>query len=143
MDINTSLAHYTILRLLGRGGMGEVYLATDTKLKREVAIKILPERLRNDRDRLLRFRREAEAAARMKHPNIATIHALEDFDGSTFIVMEHIEGVSLKEHIPDGGTDVATFFDIFLPLADALSHAHSQGRIHRGAMVSRKPAQAR
>ena len=79
--IGSTLAHYHILKPLGVGGMGEVYLAEDTRLKREVAIKVLPERLRSNPERLQRFRREAEAAARLKHPNIATIHTLEE-DGS-------------------------------------------------------------
>ena len=78
MNEGQILAHYKIIRPLGQGGMGEVYLALDTKLDREVAIKVLPERLRNDSERLARFRREARAAARLKHNNIATIHSFEE-----------------------------------------------------------------
>lgn len=92
MNEGQNIGHYTIIRQLGKGGMGEVYLAEDTKLRREVAIKVLPERLRNNQERLRRFRREAEAAAKLKHNNIATIYALEDFDDLTCIVMEHVEG---------------------------------------------------
>ena len=131
MQENTVIGHYRIIRPLGKGGMGEVYLAEDTRLKREVAIKVLPERLRSDLDRLKRFRREAEAAASLKHNNIATIYSLEEIDDQLLIVMEHVEGESLKDRIPDDGMDLDAFFATFLPLADALSHAHSQGRIHR------------
>ena len=89
MQADTTIGHYRIIRQLGKGGMGEVYLAEDTNLKREVAIKVLPERLRNNQDRLHRFRREAEAAAKLKHNNIATIYALENFDDELLIVMEY------------------------------------------------------
>ena len=136
MQPNTTIGHYTILRPLGAGGMGEVYLAEDTRLKRQVAVKVLPERLRSNEGRLKRFRREAEAAASLNHPNIAHIYALEEFpdpDGEQqlLITMEHVEGKTLKDAIPEGGMELEAFFDIFIPLADALSHAHSQGRIHR------------
>ena len=139
--------------------MGEVYLAEDTKLQRQVAIKVLPESLRQNPERLARFRREALAAAKLKHPNIAVIHALEEAvpgdatdDGDVpvrarhtspqrerpddrapihFIVMEYVEGETLSAHIPSDGMDLDAFFATFIPLADALSHAHSHGRIHR------------
>jgi serine/threonine protein kinase len=111
--------------------MGEVYLAEDTRLQREVAIKVLPNQLRHDPDRLSRFRREAQAAARLKHPNIATIHALEEFDDELLITMEYVEGRPLKALIPPEGMELSTFFDTFIPLADAIAHAHEQGRIHR------------
>jgi len=129
MKEGTTLGHYRIVRALGKGGMGEVYLADDTKLKREVAIKVLPASLRDDPERLRLFRREAEAAARLKHPNIATIHALEELENPgaereavTFIAMEYVEGKTLAEAIPSGGMSLETFFDTFLPLADALAH---------------------
>ena len=131
MEPGKNIGHYRIIRQIGKGGMGEVYLAEDTSLKREVAIKVLPETLRNDPERLARFRREAEAAGKLKHPNIAVIHALEDMDGLTFIVMEYVEGKPLSAHIPTDGMDLDTFFATFGPLADALSHAHGHGRIHR------------
>ena len=149
--IGHTLAHYKILRQLGKGGMGEVYLADDTKLDRQVAIKVLPDAVRHNPERLARFRREARAAASLTHPNIATIYALEEAmlenDGAgdgdrhdvgarravplQFIVMEYVEGESLKDIIPSDGMDLDTFFDTFIPLADALAHAHSHGRIHR------------
>ena len=107
MNTGQTTGHYTILRPLGKGGMGEVYLAEDTRLRREVAIKVLPESVSKDPDRLKRFRREAEAAAKLKHPNIATIHALEEFDGVLFIVMEYVKGQTLSAHIPSDGMDQA------------------------------------
>jgi eukaryotic-like serine/threonine-protein kinase len=131
MNQGKTIGHYKIIRPLGKGGMGEVYLAEDTKLQREVALKFLPEAVRNDSDRLARFRREALAAAKLKHPNIATIYALEDLDDQMFIAMEYVEGETLASHIPNDGMELDKFSDIFLPLADGLAHAHSQGRIHR------------
>jgi eukaryotic-like serine/threonine-protein kinase len=129
--VGSELGHYKILSALGKGGMGEVYLADDTKLDRKVAIKVLPESLRKDDTRLERFRREARASASLKHPNIATIYALEEADAQLFIVMEYVEGKTLAEHIPSGGMDLDAFFSVFIPLADALAHAHDNGRIHR------------
>ena len=111
--------------------MGEVYLAEDTKLKREVALKVLPESVRSDPERLRRLRTEAEAAAKLNHLNIATIYSIEEAVGQTFITMEYVDGKTLSEHIPDDGIDTGQFFEWFLPLADALSHAHEHGRIHR------------
>ena len=131
MEPGKTIGHYRIIRQLGKGGMGEVYLAEDTTLKRGVAIKVLPETLQKDPERLARFRREAEAAGKLKHPNIATIHALEEADGVLFIVMEYVEGESLKDRIPNDGMELDKFFATFIPLADALSHAHGHGRIHR------------
>jgi eukaryotic-like serine/threonine-protein kinase len=131
MQVDQTLAHYKIVRPLGAGGMGEVYLAEDTRLKRQVAIKVLPERLRSSEERLKRFRREAEAAASLKHLNIATIHSLEEIDDQILITMEHVEGHTLKDAIPEGGMELDQFFETFIPLADALAHAHAQGRIHR------------
>ena len=131
MNAGTNIAHYKILRPLGKGGMGKVYLADDTKLDRQVAIKVLPDAVRQDPERLARFRREAKAAASLNHPNIATIHSIEEADNVLFIVMEYIDGETLSEHIPSDGMEIDVFFDTFIPLADALSHAHQQGRVHR------------
>lgn len=130
MNTGQTLGHYGIIRPLGEGGMGEVYLAEDPRLKREVAIKVLPESVSKDPERLKRFRREAEAAARLRHPNIATIHALEEED-VLFIVMEYVEGETLSDRIPAAGMDLDAFFSTFIPLADGLAHAHENGRIHR------------
>ena len=90
--LNTTLAHYKITAKLGQGGMGEVYRATDTKLGREVAIKVLPEALADDAERLARFQREAELLAALNHPNIAAIHGLEESGGSKALVLELVEG---------------------------------------------------
>src|SRR5574338_885962 len=98
-----TLLHYRLIRKLGAGGMGEVSLADDTRLKRQVAIKVLSAALVHDADFLALFRREAEAAARLNHPAIATIHALQKTADSTFIVMEYVEGQPLSEKIPVGG----------------------------------------
>ena len=129
--IGSELGHYKILSALGKGGMGEVYLAEDTKLDRQVAIKVLPESLRSDDTRLERFRREARASASLKHPNIATIYSIEEADDVLFIVMEHVEGKTLAEHIPSEGMELEAFFSVFIPLADALAHAYDNGRVHR------------
>ena len=129
--IGRTLGHYRILHALGKGGMGEVYLAEDSRLDRQVAIKVLPERLRDNPERLARFRREAKAAASLTHPNIATIYALEEVDGVLFITMEYVDGKPLSAVIPSDGMNLDTFFDTFIPLADALAHAHGHGRIHR------------
>jgi eukaryotic-like serine/threonine-protein kinase len=131
MKSNSTIGHYTIVSALGKGGMGEVYLAEDTKLDRQVAIKVLPESLRKDEGRLERFRREARASASLKHPNIATIYSIEEADDLLFIVMEYVEGKTLAEHIPSEGMELDDFFPVFIPLADALAHAHDNGRIHR------------
>lgn len=115
MKAGRTLAHYTVLRPLGKGGMGEVYLADDTRLDRQVAIKILPQMLQKDPERLARFRREAKAAAKLKHNNIATIHALEEVDDVLLIVMEYIEGVLLTDRIPKGGMELDDFFHTLIP----------------------------
>lgn len=131
MREGSMIGHYRIIRHLGKGGMGEVYLAEDTKLQRQVALKFLSESVSNDPDRLARFRREALAVASLKHPNIATIYAMEDLDDHTFIVIEYVEGETLTAHIPSDGMALDRFFATFIPLVDALAHAHGQGRIHR------------
>jgi len=140
MNSGQTLTHYKILRPLGKGGMGEVFLADNTKLDRQVAIKVLPDAVRQDPERLACFRREAKAAASLKHNNIATIYSLEEADNVLFIVMEYVEGETLTDLIPKegmnldstGGSRTApTFFAPFIPLADAFAHAHDQGRIHR------------
>jgi len=111
--------------------MGVVYLAEDTKLKRKVALKMLPIEVAGDQTRLERFRREAEALAALQHPNIVTVYSIEESDSGPFLTMELVEGKSLREVIPKGGLDLEGFFDIAVPLADALSAAHDRGVVHR------------
>jgi len=143
--IGTTIAHYKILAKLGEGGMGEIYLAEDRELGRQVAIKVLPEELADDTERLERFKREARAVAALNHPNIVTIHEVgevalgEDVPepgvgqprSFHFLVMELVEGDSLDHLIPEGGVALDKFFDITIPLADALAAAHDKGITHR------------
>lgn len=126
-----SLGHYRIVSRIGLGGMGEVYLAKDSKLNRAVAVKTLPVSLSSDPNHLRRFQTEAKAAATLNHPNVATIYSVEETGGQPFITMEYVEGKSLDTFIPAGGLDLKTFLEWFIPLADALSHAHEKGIIHR------------
>jgi serine/threonine protein kinase len=125
------LAHYQIIRKIGSGGMGDVYLAHDTRLDRQVALKILPSELAADADRLARFMREARAVAALNHPNIVTLHSAEEADGVHFITMELVKGCTLADLIRPEGIELSRFFDIAVPLADALSAAHHQGITHR------------
>jgi serine/threonine protein kinase/tetratricopeptide (TPR) repeat protein len=129
--IGTTLSHYKIVSKLGEGGMGEVYLAEDTKLKRKVALKVLPPEMASDPNRLERFQREAEAVAAMDHPNIVTIFSVEEIDGAHFLTMSYIEGESLGQRVPPGGMDLDQLFEIAIPLADALAAAHEKGVTHR------------
>lgn len=129
--IGDSIAHYTILRKLGQGGMGEVFLARDEKLGRKIALKILPPEAAASQERLDRFRREAKAVAALSHPNIVTIFSVEEVDGLHFLTMEYVEGKTLSEVVPGSGLDLERFFEIAIALADALSSAHEHGIIHR------------
>ena len=129
--IGRQLGSYMVLSLLGAGGMGEVYRARDTKLGRDVAIKILPSAFTTDPDRLARFRREARAVAALNHPHIVTIFSIEEHDAVPFMTMELIEGRTLDLGIPGGGLSLARFFDIAIALADAFSAAHRKSIIHR------------
>lgn len=129
--IGTQLGHYRIERLLGTGGMGEVYLATDVKLGRQVALKVLAETLAHDPDRLERFEREARAAAALNHPNIVTIHSVEQIDGVPFLTLELVDGATLGESIPRDGMPLDRVLSIAIPLADAVGAAHQRGITHR------------
>ena len=111
--------------------MGEVYRATDTKLGRDVAIKMLPPAMAQDADRLARFEREARSLASLNHPNIVTIFAVEEADGLRFLAMELVEGETLDTLLAPGGLPLPRFFEIAVPLADALSAAHERGIVHR------------
>jgi serine/threonine protein kinase/Tfp pilus assembly protein PilF len=125
------LGPYEILSPLGKGGMGEVYIARDPRLRREVAIKVLPADRAGDDLRRQRFIQEARAASALNHPSIVTIHEIESADGIDFIVMEYVPGESLDLLIPAGGMPVKEVLGIAIPIADALAHAHRRGIIHR------------
>jgi serine/threonine protein kinase len=129
--IGKTILHYKILEKLGEGGMGIVYKAKDTKLKRDVAIKFLPPQIASQSEERERFKVEAQAAAALNHPNIATIHSIEETDDEAFIVMEYIDGVELKEKITSGPFKLNKAFEIITKIADGLKTAHSKGIIHR------------
>jgi serine/threonine protein kinase/tetratricopeptide (TPR) repeat protein len=129
--IGQSIAHYKILSLLGRGGMGEVYLARDTRLDRKVALKILPADLAANQDRMRRFVQEAKAAAALNHTNIAHIYEIGEADGVNFIAMEFIDGQTLRQCILDLQTDLPKLLQLFQHAAEGLSKAHAAGIVHR------------
>ena len=127
----TRLGHYEIVESIGVGGMGEVYRARDTKLGREVAIKVLPEELSRDRERRARFEREAKLLAALNHPCIATLHGLEESEGRQFLVMELVEGETLGERIARGPIPADESIPLFIQMAEGLGAAHGKGVIHR------------
>jgi len=129
--IGRTVSHYRILGKLGGGGMGVVYEAEDTRLGRHVAIKFLPDNLTGDSKAMERFEREARAASLLNHPSICTIHEVEDHDGHPFIVMEKLEGESLKQHIRGKAMDIDNLLEVAVQVADALSASHAKGIIHR------------
>jgi eukaryotic-like serine/threonine-protein kinase len=129
--IGETVSHYRILGKLGGGGMGVVYEAEDTRLGRRVALKFIPENLVGDSKSLERFEREARAASQLNHPNICTIHGIEDNNGHPFIVMEKLEGESLKQMIHGKPMDMDLILDIGVQVADALIASHAKGVIHR------------
>jgi len=127
----TKLGAYEIQSPLGTGGMGEVYRATDTKLGRDVALKVLPAEMARDPERLARFRREAKALAQIDHPNIVTIYSVEDFDGVHFLTMQLVEGLPLDRLISQNGLPVDQIIAMAGSLAAALAAAHEKGIVHR------------
>ncbi len=129
--IGQTVSHYRILGKLGGGGMGVVYEAEDMRLGRHVAIKFLPDNLTGDSKAMERFEREARAASLLNHPSICTIHEVEDHNGHPFIVMEKLEGESLKQHIRGKAMDIDELLDVAIQVADALSASHAKGIIHR------------
>jgi Tol biopolymer transport system component len=129
--VGRQLGSYKIVSLLGAGGMGEVYQARDTKLERSVAIKVLPAAFVNDADRLSRFQREARTLASLNHPNIATIHGLEQSDGLHYLVMELVGGHTLAERISGGALKLKESLGVAAQIAEALETAHEKGVIHR------------
>jgi serine/threonine-protein kinase len=131
LTIGTQLGSHEITALLGKGGMGEVYRARDLKLKREVAIKILPEEFARDADRVSRFQREAELLASLNHPNIAAIYDVEEASNSRFLVLELVEGDTLADRIKHGAIPIEEALPIAKQIAGALGEAHQKGIIHR------------
>src|SRR5271155_107767 len=130
--IGTKLAHYEITAHLGSGGMGDVYQATDLKLKRSVAIKLLPDAFAHDAERLSRFRREAQLLAALNHPNIATIYGLEDSNGTSYLVMELVSGETLADRVKrESAVPIEEALAIAKQIAEALEAAHEKGIIHR------------
>ena len=129
--IGTTVSHYKIIDKLGEGGMGEVYRGHDSKLGREVAIKVLPELFVQDEERLARFEREARMLAALDHANIAAIYGLEEQDGRRFLVMQLAEGETLQERISRGPLTIPDALKIARQIAEALESAHAKGIIHR------------
>ncbi len=129
--IGETILHYNILKELGKGGMGVVYLAEDARLKRQVAIKFLPPQISSDKERKKRFELEAQAAASLNHPNISTVYAIEESGNGVFIVMEYIDGVELKDKIRTNPIPVEDALRIAIQIGEGLETAHKKGIVHR------------
>jgi serine/threonine protein kinase len=129
--IGKTLSHYEIIERIGAGGMGEVYRARDIKLDRDVALKVLPADAAQDPERRQRFEREAKAIAALKHPHIVTIYSVENVDDIHFLTMELVDGQVLSDFVPAGGLSPQQFYEIALPLVDAVACAHAKGIAHR------------
>jgi len=129
--VGSTIQHYRIRERLGKGGMGEVYLAEDTRLGREVALKFLPADAQKDADRRARFLTEARAASALRSSNIAAIYDIGQHEGADYIVMEYVEGETLSKRVHNGALPVREAVDIATQVTDALSDAHSRGIVHR------------
>src|SRR5262245_6697739 len=131
LTVGTQLGSHEITALLGKGGMGEVYRARDLKLKREVAIKILPDEFSRDPERVPRFQREAEVLASLNHPNIGAIYDLQEANDARFLVLELVEGETLADRIQRSPISVSDALEIARYICEALEAAHERGIIHR------------
>ena len=131
LEGGTKLGPYEILAALGAGGMGEVYRAADSRLGRDVALKVLPEAFARDVDRMVRFKREAKVMASLNHPNIAAIYGIEESNGTRALVMELVEGPTLAERIKQGGIPLEEALPIAKQICEGLEYAHERGVIHR------------
>jgi serine/threonine protein kinase len=131
LGAGTRLGTFEILSPIGAGGMGEVYRARDTRLGREVAVKVLPDAVSGDPEKLARFEREARLLASLNHPNIATLHGLEESDGRKFLVMELVEGQTLSDRLTEGPLSFEEALPLFQHVAYGLEAAHEKGIVHR------------
>ncbi|MCH9031905.1 MAG: protein kinase, partial [candidate division Zixibacteria bacterium] len=131
LTTGTKVSHYEIISKIGAGGMGDVYLAEDSKLDRKVALKFLPAHLYQDEASRARFTREAKAAAKLDHPNIVPVHEVGEFQGRPFIAMAHIEGQTLREVIKQGKLSVSEAVNLTMQICEGLNEAHNAGVVHR------------
>ena len=137
LDVGSRLGHYDVTALIGEGGMGQVYQATDTKLNRQVALKILPEAFSADPERLARFQREAEVLASLNHPNIAAIHGLEEAEGVRALVLELVEGPTLADRIKQGPIPLDEALPISKQIAEAFGWCPPDSTVYNEAPAER------